>query len=86
MKKFFKYLFLGLGSVILLAIIGVAIWWHPKTDSEKSNLLVKAHAYDTAMEYDQENSDALMERSVSFNKAGDFNQGFKFRFSKRKHH
>ncbi len=78
MKKFFKYLFLGLGSVILLAIIGVAIWWHPKTDSEKSNLLVKAHAYDTAMEYDQENSDALMERSVSFNKAGDFNQGFKY--------
>lgn len=78
LKKFFKYLFIGLGSLILLAVIGVTIWWNTKSDIEKSNLMVTAHQYESAIEYDQENSDAWMERSVSFNKAGDFNQGFEY--------
>ncbi len=78
MKKFSKYLFIGLGSIILLAIIGGTIWWHTKTDREKSALWVIAHRYETAIEYDQNNSDAWMERSVSFNKAGDFEKGFEY--------
>lgn len=78
LKKFFKYLFICLGSLILLAGIAVTIWWNTKSDIEKSNLMVTAHQYESAIEYDQENSDAWMERSVSFNKAGDFNQGFEY--------
>ena len=78
MKKFFKYLFIGLGSIILLVIIGVTIWWNTKTDNEKSDLMVTAHQYETAIEYNPDNSDAWMERSVGWNKAGDFNQGFKY--------
>lgn len=78
MKKFFKYLFIGLGSIILLTIIGVGIWWSTKTDVEKSNMMVDAHAYDAAIELNQDNSDAWMERSVSINKAGNFNKGFEY--------
>ncbi|MCR1026998.1 tetratricopeptide repeat protein [Cellulophaga baltica] len=78
MKKFFKYLFIGLGSIILLIIFGVGIWWTTKTDEEKSNLMVDAHAYDAAIELNQDNSDAWMERSVLINKAGDFNRGFEY--------
>ncbi|MEQ8548667.1 MAG: tetratricopeptide repeat protein [Cyclobacteriaceae bacterium] len=78
MKRFFKYLFIGFGSLILLVIIGVAIWWNTKSDSEKSNFFANIHDYGTAIEYDPENSDAWMERSVSFNKAGDFKKGFEF--------
>jgi tetratricopeptide (TPR) repeat protein len=78
LKKFFKYLFIGLGSIILLTIIGVGIWWTTKTDVEKPNLMVDAHAYDAAIELNQANSDALMERSVLINKAGDFNKGFEY--------
>ena len=78
MKKFFKYLFIGLGSLILLLVIGVTIWWNIKSDTEKSNLMVSSHQYEKAIEYDQDNSDAWMERSVSFNKAGDFKQGFEY--------
>lgn len=64
--------------MILLAIIGSTIWWQEKTDNEKSNLMVTAHRYDAAIEYNNDNSDAWMERSVSYNKAGDFNEGFKY--------
>jgi len=78
LKKFFKYLFIGLGAVILLAVIGVVVWWSTKTDEEKSNIMVAAHDYEAAIELDQDNSDAWMERSVSLNKAGDFNQGFEY--------
>ena len=78
MKKFFKYLFIGLGSLILLLVIGVTIWWNIKPDTEKSNLMVSSHHYEKAIEYDQDNSDTWMERSVSFNKAGDFKQGFEY--------
>lgn len=78
MKKFFKYLFIGLGSLILLLVIGVTIWWNIKSDTEKSNLMVSAHQYEKAIEYDQNNSDAWMERSVSYNKSGDFKQGFEY--------
>lgn len=59
-------------------IIGAIIWWNTKTDSEKSNFLVIAHRYEKAIEYNPSNSDAWMERSVAWNKAGDFNQGFKY--------
>lgn len=78
MKKFFKYLFIGLGSIILLVIIGITIWWKTKSDKEKSRLMVESHQYEKAIEYDQENSDAWMERSVAFNKAGDFEKGFEY--------
>lgn len=78
MKKSFKYLFLGLVSIILLVIIGVTIWWKTKSDEEKSNFFVQAHDFETAIEYDQDNSDAWMERSVAFNKAGDFERGFEY--------
>ena len=78
MKKFFKYLFIGLGSIILLVIIGITIWWKTKSDEEKSRLMVESHQYEKAIEYDQENSDAWMERSVAFNKAGDFEKGFEY--------
>lgn len=78
MKKFFKYLFIGLGSIILLIVISVTIWWNIKSDREKSNFFAEVHDYETAIEYDQDNSDAWMERSVSFNKAGDFKQGFEY--------
>ncbi|WP_282048868.1 tetratricopeptide repeat protein [Maribacter aquivivus] len=78
MKKFFKYLFIFLGSIILFLVIGSTIWWQIKPDTEKSNFLVAAHQYEKALEYDPENSDAWMERSVSYNKAGDFNKGFEY--------
>lgn len=78
LKKFFKYLFISLGSLILLIIIGVAIWWNVKSDREKSNFFANIRDYEKAIEYDQDNSDAWMERSVSFNKAGDFHKGFEY--------
>ena len=78
LKKFFKYLFLSLGSLILLIIIGFAIWWNVKSDREKSNFFANIRDYEKAIEYDQDNSDAWMERSVSFNKAGDFHKGFEY--------
>jgi len=78
LKKFFKYLLIGLGSIILLIVIGATIWWNIKSNREKSNLMVNALQYEKAIEYDQDNSDAWMERSVSFNKAGDFKKGFEY--------
>ncbi len=78
MKKFFKYFFLVLGSIIVLIFIGVTIWWKTKSDKEKSRLMVESNQYEKAIEYDQENSDAWMERSVAFNKAGDFEKGFEY--------
>lgn len=78
MKKFFKYFFLVIGSIIVLILIGVTIWWKTKSDKEKSILMVESHQYEKAIEYDQENSNAWMERSVSFNKAGNFEKGFEY--------
>lgn len=78
MKKFFKYLFIAIGSIILLTAIGVAIWWNIKSDREKSNFFVNIHDFETAIEYDQNNSDAWMELSVTYNKAGDFKKGFEY--------
>ena len=78
MKKFFKYLFLGLFSLILLAVLGATIWWNTKSDKEKSSLMVNVRQYDKAIEYDQKNSNAWMKRSVRFNKAGDFKKGFEY--------
>lgn len=76
MKKFFKYLFIGFSTIILLIIIGTTIWWNIKSDKEKSIFLTKIQNYEAALEYDKNNSDAWMERSVSFNKSGDFEKGF----------
>ena len=78
MKKFFKYLLIGLGSFFLLVVIGITIWWNTRTDGEKSDLLVGAGDYEAAIELNPDNSDAWMERSVSFNKAGDFKKGFEY--------
>jgi tetratricopeptide (TPR) repeat protein len=58
--------------------MGIIIWWKTKSDEEKSRLMVESHQYEKAIEYDQENSDAWMERSVAFNKAGDFEKGFEY--------
>lgn len=40
--------------------------------------MVESHQYEKAIEYDQDNSDAWMERSVALNKAGDFEKGFEY--------
>ncbi|MBT8239028.1 MAG: tetratricopeptide repeat protein [Croceitalea sp.] len=78
MKKFFKYLLLGLGTVILLVALGTTLWWNLKTDREKSSFFANVHDFETAIEYDPSNSKAWMERSVAFNKAGNFEKGFEF--------
>ncbi|HET8736055.1 MAG TPA: hypothetical protein VFM69_05630 [Pricia sp.] len=78
MKKFFKYLFIGLGFIILFTIIGTTIWRNTKTDKEKSGFFANAHDFETAVKYDQINSDVWMEKSIGYNKAGDFQQGFKY--------
>ena len=64
--------------MILLTIIGTSLWWNTRSDREKSVIFAKSHDFETANESDQENSDALMERSVDFNKAGDFRKGFEY--------
>jgi hypothetical protein len=46
--------------------MGITFWWKTKSDEEKSRLMVESHQYEKAIEYDQENSDAWMERSVAF--------------------
>lgn len=78
MKKFFKYLAVFLGLLFVLLAIGAALWWYGKSDSEKSDVLVEFWAYETALEYDPTNSKAWMERSVHYNKSGDFHQGFNY--------
>lgn len=78
MKKFFKYLLIGSGSTIFFIVIGITIWWYTKSDTEKSDFLVNTHQYEKAIEYDQENSDVLMERSGPINKSGDFKKGFEY--------
>jgi tetratricopeptide (TPR) repeat protein len=40
--------------------------------------LKTGHTYDVAFEYNQDTSDVWMEKSVSLNKAGDFNKGFEY--------
>lgn len=40
--------------------------------------MVEFHQYEKAIEYDQKNSNAWMERSVTYNKAGDFEKGFEY--------
>ena len=40
--------------------------------------MIESHQYEKAIEFDQDNSDAWMERSVSFNKGGDFKKGFEY--------
>lgn len=78
MKKFFKYLFIAVCTTVLLIIIGLTIWWYSKSNNEKSDFFVKIRDYETAIKYNQNNSNAWMERSVSFNKAGDFEKGFEY--------
>lgn len=78
MKKFFKHIAIFLGLLLLFLAIGGTIWWNYKSDREKSDLFVDFMDYERAIEYDPTNSNAWMERSVSFNKSGDFQQGFKY--------
>ncbi|MHC9089904.1 tetratricopeptide repeat protein [Tenacibaculum sp. IMCC1] len=40
--------------------------------------MIESHQYEKAIEYDKENSDAWKERSVAYNKAGDFEKGFEY--------
>ena len=78
MKKFFKYLFIGLGTIILLIILGITIWWNIKSDTEKSDFFFSIGNYKKAIDYNPDNNYAWMELSVSYNKAGDFKKGFKY--------
>ena len=73
MKKFFKYLLVGLGSIILISIIGITL-----TDSKNPNLLANVPTNQPAIEQDQDNSDELMELSARINKSGDFETGFQY--------
>ncbi|UGU17270.1 tetratricopeptide repeat protein [Sinomicrobium kalidii] len=78
MKKFFKYTFIGIGTVVLLVILGIIVWWNIKNDKEKSDFFMQINDFESAVRYDQENSKIWMERSVAFNKAGDFQKGFDY--------
>jgi tetratricopeptide (TPR) repeat protein len=78
LKKFFKYLFIGLGTIILLIILGITIWWNIKSDTEKSDFFFSIGNYKKAIDYNPDNNYAWMELSVSYNKAGDFKKGFKY--------
>ncbi|SFW38743.1 Tetratricopeptide repeat-containing protein [Sinomicrobium oceani] len=77
LKRYFKYIIIVFIPLILLIGTGV-LWWSSRGDSEKSDLLVQIGTYEAALQYNQENSKALMERSVAFNKAGDFQTGFQY--------
>lgn len=77
-KKSFKYRLIGLGSIILLIAIGLTIWWNIYSERQKSGLYTKDHDSETTIEFDQNDSKAWMSRSVSYNKAGDFNKGFEY--------
>ncbi|MBT2163596.1 tetratricopeptide repeat protein [Zobellia barbeyronii] len=78
MKKFFKYIAVFIGLLLLFSAIGATIWWNSKSDRKKSDLFVDFMDYESAIEYDPTNSNAWMERSVHFNKSGDFQQGFEY--------
>tara|TARA_B110000238_G_scaffold186271_1_gene215256 strand:+ start:391 stop:1170 length:780 start_codon:yes stop_codon:yes gene_type:complete len=78
LKKFFKYLFIGLSTIILLIILGITIWWNIKSDTEKSDFFFSIGNYKKAIDYNPDNHYAWMELSVSYNKAGDFKKGFKY--------
>jgi tetratricopeptide (TPR) repeat protein len=78
LKRYFKHLFIGLCSIFLLAVIGITISWYSKTEEEKSDLFTNVQDYETVIEYNQDSSDVYMERSVRYNKAGDFKQGFEY--------
>jgi tetratricopeptide (TPR) repeat protein len=78
LKKFFKYTFISLVSIILLAIVSVGIWWNIKSDEEKSDFFFTAGNHHKAIQYNPDNSYSWMELSVPYNKAGDFKKGFEY--------
>ncbi|ALM07809.1 pilus assembly protein PilF [Sediminicola sp. YIK13] len=78
MRKFFKYIAVFIVLLLIVSAIGGTIWWNFKSDREKSDFFIELMDYESAIAYDPTNSYAWMERSVDFNKSGDFHQGFKY--------
>lgn len=78
MKRFFKYFLVGFGTLLILLVIGFTIWWNAKSNREKSDFFLTFNDFERAIKYDQNNSEAWMEYSVQFNKAGDFEKGFHY--------
>lgn len=74
MKKFFKIVGIIIG-VILILVIGIAIYGHFKG----KEMIEKANENSLKIEnFESQDSDEYMEYSVHFNKAGDFENGFKY--------
>jgi tetratricopeptide (TPR) repeat protein len=74
LKKFFKIIGIIIG-VILILVIGIAIYGHFKG----KEMIEKANENSLKIEnFESQDSDEYMEYSVHFNKAGDFENGFKY--------
>jgi tetratricopeptide (TPR) repeat protein len=74
LKKFFKIVGIIIG-VILILVIGIAIYGHFKG----KEMIEKANENSLKIEnFESQDSDEYMEYSVHFNKAGDFENGFKY--------
>lgn len=73
MRKFFKIIGIVIG-VILILVIGIAIYGHFKGKEMIKNAQAHSHKIEN---FESKNSDEYMEYSVlKFNKAGDFHKGF----------
>ncbi|SDR08015.1 tetratricopeptide repeat protein [Flagellimonas zhangzhouensis] len=74
MKKFFKIIGFIIGFILVLIIgFGIYIYFWNENRIEKSKELSLR-----IENFESEDSDEYMEYSVAFNKAGDFERGFKF--------
>lgn len=74
MKKFFKILGIALGVIFIVAVcLGIYFYF-----SYKKEVKQKKELHERIEQFASENSNDYMEYSVRFNKAGDFENGFKF--------
>ncbi|MGS2739710.1 tetratricopeptide repeat protein [Sinomicrobium sp. M5D2P17] len=78
MKRFFKYGRITISILILCISIGITMWRNIKNNREKSDFLTEINDFETALQYNQDNSQTWMERSIPYNKAGDFQKGFEY--------
>jgi tetratricopeptide (TPR) repeat protein len=76
--KFFKYTGAIILILVFLMICGIAILWNEPVDISRILYSNDQNKHQKAIERNPEDSDAWMEYSVSFNKAGDFHTGFKY--------
>jgi len=74
LKKFFKIVGVIIG-IILISVIGIVIYGHFKGKEMIKNANENSRVIEN---FESNNSNEYMEYSVRFNKAGDFNQGFKY--------